>query len=484
MKLLFVKYSKIILVGLAMVLCYACTLENENITTSPTATLNFSSDTIFFDTVFTETKTITRRLTVYNRNKNAVIIDNIRIGKGTNSPYHLLINGEETNQKDRLQLRGNDSILILISAKLNTNSKDLPNLVRDSVLFTTNNNIQHVKIWAWGQDVNRQNSLRITTPTVWSGIKPYMVADSLLVFENGSLTIEAGTTVYMNLNAKMVLQGKLTINGTCDKPVRILGIRNDATFGEVAGQWQGLQFTVDSKGAEINFAEIKNADIGLRVAIFDSNNTPDVIVRNSKIENMTFAGILAIDSDILLQNVLISNCFNRSFDVLRGGNYTIEHCTFVNFDRSPAMQTPTIRLQNYLRFTNSQTMMQGVETSPLMVRIENSIIWGTFANELFIDNVPNIAANITMNNNLLRTAMPNQYGINNFSAPNNQDFSNEALRFVRFNWQNRNYKGKELFGLDSLSPAIDKGKVSAVNNDMICMPRDTKPDIGAYERKK
>lgn len=467
-----------------ILLVEACRLEDETLNTSAGIRLSFSKDTVFFDTIFTDLKSITRRVTVYNPSKNAVEITNIRLGKGAISPYSLIINGEETNQKDRIKLLGKDSLLILITAKLGENRQNIATLVRDSILFTTNSNTQHIKLWAWGQDAIRQSSIRITQPTIWTNNKPYIVADSLIIFENGSLTIEAGTTVYMNLNAKMILQGKLTINGTCDKPVRILGIRNDEGYADLAGQWQGIFFTVDSKGADINYAEIKNADIGLRIAIFDNNNVPDVMVRNTKIQNMSIAGILAVDSDILLQNVLINNCFQRSFDVLRGGNYTLQHCTFTNFERSPSQKTATVRLQNFVLLTNSQTMMQTIEAAPLNFTLENSIVWGTFAEEFFIDNRGNANSTIRMNNNLLRTANLTMYGTNNFTAPNNQDFSNAALRYVNFKWQNSRYKGREIFSLDSLSPAIDKGKLLNINSDIICTPRDAKPDLGAYEWKR
>jgi hypothetical protein len=479
-----------ILKNLLLIFCcftifYSCRLEDESLTTSPSAKLSFSKDTIFFDTIFTEIKTISRRVVVYNKNANAVDITDIRLGKGTNSPYSLIINGETIQKKDRIRVLGNDSILVLITANLKMVQQDLPLLVRDSILFTTNTNTQHIKIWAWGQDANKQSSIKITQPTVWSGIKPYIIADSLLLFSSGSLTLEAGTTVYMNLDAKMIIEGKLIIKGTCEKPVRILSIRNDGVFGDLGGQWQGIFFTTNSKGADINFAEIKNASIGFYVAIFDKDAIPDVTIRNTKIENMAQTGIFAIDSDILLQNNLINNCLERGFNVLKGGNYTIEHCTFTNFDRNPSNKTATINLQNFVTLVDRATMTEIIETAPLSLSMENNIIWGSFVDEVIVNNKANEKAIITFNNNLLRATNPNIYGTNNKTAPNNTDtFSNESSKFVLFKGQKRGFMGKDYFALDSLSPAIDMGKVLNITNDILCKPRDSKPDVGAYEWKK
>jgi hypothetical protein len=464
---------------------YACRLEDEILTSNSNAKLSFSKDTIFFDTIFTQTKSITRRVIVYNNNTNAVEVTNIRLGKDNLSPYSLIINGEITNTKDKLRILGKDSILILITANLPTSKQDLPLLMRDSILFSTNNNLQHVKLWAWGQDTNKESSIEITKPTIWSGIKPYIIADSLRILGTGSLTIEAGTTIYMNPNAKILVQGKLIMNGTCDKPIKITGSRNDGDFSDLAGQWQGIFFTVDSQGAEINFTEIRNGIFGLYVAIFDKDAIPDISLKNTKIENMSQTGIFAVDSDILMQNVLINNCFQRTFDVLRGGNYTLQHCTLVNLQRTPANTTPTIRWQNFVT-GKTNTGQEITETADLDLTMENSIVWGTFKEEFFIAN--NTAANtkIKLNNNLLRTSTTNLniYGIANKTSPINDNFSNEALRFPLFKGQKRSFQGKEYFALDSLSPAINMGKNLNIANDILCVPRDLQPDAGCYEWKK
>ena len=102
--------------------------------------LTFSTDTLFFDTtVFTGIKTITKRITVYNFNKNAVTIDEMSVPEG--SPFSLIINGRKTNKLTNHILRGEDKLLILLEANLehrNFSDEDSIFLFEENIRFLTN----------------------------------------------------------------------------------------------------------------------------------------------------------------------------------------------------------------------------------------------------------------------------------------------------------------------------------------------------------
>jgi hypothetical protein len=94
------------------------------------------------------------------------------------------------------------------------------------------------------------------------------------------------------------------------------------------------------------------------------------------------------------------------------------------------------------------------------------------------------SSSIVLNNNLLRATNPNMYGTNNKTSPNNLDnFSSDAIKYPAFKGQKRGFMGKNYFDLDSLSPAINMGKLLNITTDILCKPRDSKPDVGAYEWK-
>lgn len=456
-----------ILIFLAAFFCfYACQLQDEIVSTDQNIKLGFLRDTVKFDTILTQTKSQTRRLTVYNTNKNAVIIRNIRLAT-PQSPFSLVINGEVSNEKSNLRLLGGDSILILVTAKLPEKNQNLPSLVRDSILFETNGNQQHVKLWAWGQDVKRISKSVISTPVVWDGTRPYFVSDTLRIVTGGSLRLTEGTTVYMSPNATFLVQGKIMMQGNAEKPVLFTGTRNDEGYQNLAGQWNGIVFTQDSKGAELVYAQLRNANFGLYVGIPDNDTLPDVTIRNSVIENMLVTGIIAFNSDILIQNTLISNCLDKTFDARYGGNYTLQHCTLANY-RGTIEKQPSIRLQNFLTYTTNSGA-ERTDEAPLFVRLENSIVWGDLEDEIEVTNKATIASRLVFRNNLLRTAKPNEHGTNNQNS--------NAFNFPLFE-----NIGKQKFGLQAKSPAIDAGLNLGIANDIKGKARDAKPDMGAYEK--
>ncbi len=67
--------------------------KKDKLLTSPTATLNFSSDTILFDTVFTTAGSATKQLRVINPYRQKIRISKIYLEGGNVSPYILNVDG-------------------------------------------------------------------------------------------------------------------------------------------------------------------------------------------------------------------------------------------------------------------------------------------------------------------------------------------------------------------------------------------------------
>ena len=105
-------------------------------------------------------------------------------------------------------------------------------------------------------------------------------------------------------------------------------------------------------------------------------------------------------------------------------------------------------------------------TAPLNLVVVNSIIWGDFNEEIILSNEGGESFSKWINYNILKTEITeldsgrNQVNIDPlFVAPENYDFH-----------------------LDSLSTAIDAGLPRGLLTDLEGMPRDSLPDLGAFER--
>ncbi len=190
---------------------FSCELTEEKLITDSSANLTFSTDTVFFDTVFTSIGSITKRFKVYNPNKNAVEIERVGLGNSANSPYSLIINGRESSELEKVRLLGEDSLLVLVKVKIDPMNQNMPFVVRDSIVFRTNGNLQDVKLIAWGQDANFLRDSVIECNTTWNSTKPYVIFNNVLVDSACSLTVLEGTKIYLNPGVKLF--GRWQIGG-------------------------------------------------------------------------------------------------------------------------------------------------------------------------------------------------------------------------------------------------------------------------------
>ena len=218
-----------------------CTPQEEEITFDPEAILTFSTDTVFFDTLFTDTVSFTKRFRVFNPQENAVNIASISLANGGNSSYDLYVNGIKGKQFPDQVVLGKDSLLILVEVTIPSRNEDLPFLVEDSIIFVTNENIQDVNLVSWGQDAHffRQDAI-ITCNTVWTADKPYVLYGSVLVDSLCKLTIEEGVKIYINKGASIFIRGTLQVQGSPELIVQFTNVRLD--IENAPGQWVGLVF--------------------------------------------------------------------------------------------------------------------------------------------------------------------------------------------------------------------------------------------------
>lgn len=449
---------------LLLPLLFACEPAEEIVTDSGQARLAFSTDTVFFDTVFTSAGSITRRLKVFNTADNALNISRITLGGVQNpSPYSLIINGQQAQEATNLRLLGRDSLLVLVKVLIDPDDQSLPFLVQDSVVFEVNGNQQDVKLVSWGQNARffRGGLNVLPCNATWTSEVPLVIYDSLLVPEGCTLTIEKGTRVHLAPSASLFVGGSLQINGTFNEPVTITSIRTDQRYNDVPGQWDGIYFLRNSRGNSVNWCRIRNGTIGLYLGTPDNDTEPDLRVYNSVIENMALFGVQCVTSDLEMVNTLVNRCVNNTLRVTAGGNYRLLHNTFAAVSREIFREDPSFIMLNVQELADGSLLQES-----LNVELGNNIIWGRLEEEIFIGGLEEVPVNVQAAGNLLKTGIAGLEAGNllnlppNFVAPAMQDFR-----------------------LDTLgdSPAINAGIPLGIPRDLLNNPRDEQPDTGAYE---
>ena len=438
-----------------------CVPEEEIIDPDFTDGLQFSTDTIMFDTVFTGAGSTTRRLKVYNPNDKAVRIDRIGLGKGSSSSFRILINGTEPGQSEELVVLGKDSVLILTEVFIDPRDEDNAFLVRDSIVFETNGTVQDVKLIAWGQDAIYLGNEVLACDAQWTDDRPYVLFSSILVDTLCQLTIERGTEVYAAKDAFVYARGSIQAQGTVAERIFFRQERQDRAYENVPGQWGGLVFLEGSNDNILESVVIRNAIYGIRLGTPDPDHVPDVIMRDCIIENMSNSGILCFTSDLYAENVLVNNCIELNVGNIAGGNYAYRHCTFANYGLDFIRETPLFFVSDNITLDDNSSIVE-----PLLVEVRNSIVEGNMEDEVAIDLGGGTSSTFVFNNSMFRTTLESLDTLGNI-------LNEDPLFIDPFAYN---------FRLDTLSPAKDQGMQLNVLNDLDGNPRDSLPDIGAYER--
>lgn len=442
---------------LALVLV-ACQPAEEFISEDASLRLKVSTDTVLFDTLLTDRGSITGRFKIYNPNKSAIKLDDIRLGSGTSSAYSLIINGREAASLQNEVLFGKDSLQVLVSVFIDPQDENTPYLVKDSVVFEWNGNSAHVKLVAYGQDaiyVNRETLCDVN----WTSDRPYVLMDTVVVLPDCFLNIEAGAQIFLDNNAALFVQGTLRVMGEAGSRVTIKNTRFDQKYKQAPGQWDGIYFLPGSTANEIHYADITNGGVGLYVGTPDDDENFDLTITNTTIGFMSQAGILAFTSEVIATNTLVYNCGQYLVGNFAGGRYQYDHCTLVNFPSSFVRSEPSVQ------FSDNVSLDGETFSGDLNITLRNTIIWGTQSDELLIAE-----------GGFGVVTKQFQTGIVRSTLPVSSHYISQEINFPGFiNSSTFDYQ------LDEEAFARNRGTQIGVLNDLDGQIRDVQPDIGAFE---
>ena len=468
----------IILVLIPAALFFSCQPERNFIEDSD-AKLEFTLDTLFFDTVFTTVGTTTEVFKVKNPHKQFIRIDDIRLAGGAFSIFRINVDGVSGLRFSDLELAPRDSMYIFVEATLDPNDSDEILRIQDSIVFEANGNVQDVDLIAWGQDVHMIGEEIIDQNTTWEAGKPYLIIDYLYVDSLALLTIDPGVKVYLHKDALIYVNGSMQVNGTLEEPVCFAGDRLEEFYEHLPGQWGLIYFTENSHSNRISYAEIRNGTIGILISASpESGLMPDLQLDNTLISRMSSSGIYALNAALSAENLVVGDCGGSCVSLNYGGDYHFTHCTLANYwphGFSPR-KLPALWLADYFGTYDeggNLVLYTGGEFDNAV--FENSIIYGSKAMELLIESYDNLQLNYLIDYCLTRIHEDSTRYLEDPLITN--IINNEEPLFDSI---------PVIYELDSLSPAIDAGlpaHATGIPFDMNGNSRldDAAPDMGAYE---
>lgn len=490
-------HTLILLLTLFSAVTFIACSDEEAYTLSPSALLQFEQDTVRFDTVFTTIGSSTKRIRIYNRNKDGIHLQSVQLASGGTSGFRINVDGHSGTNITDLDVLGRDSIFMFAEVTVNPQDSNSPVLVRDSVLFHLESGVTQ-KLWleAYGQDVIIIRAATLTTDTLLSDPRPYLIYDSLVVASQVTLTLAQGVTLCFHNGAYLGVHGQLMCQGTAEHKIVMRGDRTDHIFtylpyDRMDGQWGGILLYPESHDNVLDHVDIHGGNWGVDCPL-STTEAQKVTMNHVSIGNVRGDALRLFAVNGTFYNCLFWNAGGNCVNLI-GGTNDFVHCTLAQFYPWDTSHGASLYFTNCVGDTIYPLHRAAFANSILTARTADAIIGEPSDNSdaAFAASFHHCLVNIDLPDNspsyiqsMFTTAI-NEFGYfpKSSQATAHTD-TTKVYGAKNFRSINDNTYAYD-FHLDSLSNARHIGSNSYVTTcptDIDGKPRDVShPDAGCYE---
>ncbi|MEO0896987.1 MAG: hypothetical protein AAFY71_11345 [Bacteroidota bacterium] len=513
--------KKLWFIGLIPLLFLSLESCDPNANPLSEGTLEFSTDTLSYDSLFVNFLSPTEILITYNNSGHPINIDRVWLEEGADSEFDMIVDGVRGREATDVVIPNGDSIHLFINLK----SELRDDFAEEYLNFQIGDEVQKVLLLARVKDAYLFKARYIrtystepdfirgyffgqsgVTDTVLTPEKPIIFDGPIIVPEGFTLTILPGTEIFFTphkINAArdtlppdtfaffstLIVGGTLIAEGAPGAPITFQGTRFDSSFLEKPAQWRGLRFAANSRNNVMEYCKVKNALIGIEVDSTSVNDQPKLSLKNSEVRNSGAYGLWSLGFDlsgtvtenaapsVYAENSLFNTAKERNLYILAGGKYEFYNCTFANYGIGFSRRTPQILVRNWFLDFFDPTQ---ANIFPTYADFKNCIVYGSEEDEFVIDTLEGGAFDRLLLENCL--------------LPLSED--NDTL--IRPHLKNCLVNVDPLFNMpferdyrpQAGSPVIDAGvELSPLIQNSILMgdfrgpdfPRSLPLDIGAYE---
>ena len=382
---------------------FACS-DNDDFTTSSSAHLSFSTDSVKMDTIFSTVGSRTYDFWVYNRSKSGLRLRSVRLLQGNQTGFRVNVDGSYLDNStgsivNDLEVRKGDSIRVFVELTAPENQQDTPQMIEDQLLFLLESGVeQRICLRGYAWDAVLLRDVVISRDTIIESAKPIVVYGGMRVDSAATLTLR-GTTLYFHDKAGLDVYGTLLADSVVFRGDRLDHMFNYLPYDRVSGQWRGIRICSSSFHNRFVNSVIRNSEYGI---VCDSaafiDNEQRLYMENSVIHNCAGPGLQAFNASIGLLRCQLSNTLGPCLAVY-GGVAVIDHCTLAQFYPFSADRDTALRFANF--YNDAAYPLQAFQMS-------NSIVTG-YADDVIMgdayDGDSLMAFQFYFANSLLRTPL-------------------------------------------------------------------------------
>ncbi len=354
----------------------ACS-DDDSFTTSRSALLTFSVDTVKMDTVFSTIASTTYTFWAYNNTDKSVRIQRVYLRQRNQTGFRVNVDGSYLDNSlgseiSGLEVRKNDSIRVFVELTSSMNSKETPQEISDDLVFQLESGAEqrmHLLSYAW--DAIFIRDLLLKRDTLIESSKPLVVYGGITVDTLAKLTIK-NTSIYFHDKAGINVYGKLITDSVLMRGDRLDHLFSYLPYDRVSGQWGGLRFYGSSTGNVLYKTEIRNSMFGVRCDSAQiSAGSQRIYMERCVVHNCKGVGVESYNSNVAMVDCQLTNMLGDCL-LAYGGTVLLDGCTIAQFYPFSASRGVA------LRFVNT---CNGAP-SPMELSCVNSILTGYADDEL------------------------------------------------------------------------------------------------------
>lgn len=428
----------------------ACS-DNDSFTTSPSARLTFSVDSVKMDTVFANVGSSTYSFWVFNHSSDGIRLSSVRLRSGNQTGFRVNVDGSYLDNAlgsvvTGLEVRKGDSLRVFVELTAPEKGQDQAQLVEDDLVFTLESGVQQcVCLHAYAWDAIQWRNHVVSHDSLIESVKPIVIYGGMKVDSAATLTIR-NTTLFFHDQAGLDVYGQVKMEKTLLRGDRLDHMFDYLPYDRISGQWRGIHFYASSFNNVLTDTEIRNPEHG--VVIDSAEVKPDtqrLYMERCIIHNCKGAGLKAFNAYVGLLNCQLTNALDDCVAIY-GGAAILDHCTIAQFYPF-AVSGAALRFSNYYN---------DYDYPLLQFSCKNSIVTG-YGDDVVMGEVRDttVAFNYYFENCLLRTpevADSTRFVDIQWEEPKDTTAGGKK-HFVLIDEKNLRYD----FRLDSLSTAKGKG---------------------------